>query len=204
MPIGRRGAPKADKVKRFDGPLSGATAPIRGRMSAAAEREAVDLLCPLPNERILVVGFGAGVGLKTLLQREPELRIVGVDPSGAMTRVASRTNRAAVADGRLKVLQTTLEAFEAEAELFDGAIMVNALQLFDPVDAAADSLARSLRSGGRFISLTHERALDKRGDLEAHRHAFVDAFARAGFREIAFGRGRSEQGRIVRFTAMRG
>ena len=173
-------------------------------MNAAAEREAVDLLCPLPNERILVVGYGAGVGLQLLLVRQPDLHIVGVDPSRAKTAAASRLNRGAVADGRLRLAQMTLEGFDSEGMRFDAAVMVDTVHVFDPIDSVAERLAGLLRPGGRFISLTRERSIDKRGELETPRHAFVDAFARSGFREIAFGRGRSQKGRIVRFTAILG
>lgn len=60
------------------------------RLNADMERAALDTLDPQPRDRVLVVGFGPGVGLAELLRRVPDATVLGIDPSAVMVRAATR------------------------------------------------------------------------------------------------------------------
>jgi len=178
---------------------------VMARMNRAAEVEAIEILDPAPAERVLVIGFGPGVGVALLARRLAAGKVVGVDPSATMLRAAARANRAAIAAGRVELRQVRADATGAGDASFDGAIAVNALQLCEPFAATAAELARVLRPGALLVSLTHDWALARHGgsagDWLAGARADLEA---AGFEVVRDFRGKAESGRIVALTARRG
>jgi hypothetical protein len=56
----------------FDGVAGRVAARVMARLNADMERAALDALDPRPGDRVLVVGFGPGVGVTELLRRVPD------------------------------------------------------------------------------------------------------------------------------------
>jgi ubiquinone/menaquinone biosynthesis C-methylase UbiE len=71
---------------------------------------ALDALDPQPGERVLVVGFGPGVGIAELLRRVRDARGVGIDPSAVMVRAATRR---LPAGAQVELLAEPLETLDA-------------------------------------------------------------------------------------------
>jgi|GEM_PF-1265939 len=189
----------------FDGPAGRLTALVMARMNAAAEREAVDMLAPGPNDHILVIGFGPGVGLQYLARRHPKVQIVGIDPAEAMMTAAARRNRAALSRGQIHLVRATVEQLDMPAASFDAAIAVHSLQLCEPISATAAKLGSLIRVGGRLVSITHDWAMARHaGSVEAFVDQARDAFEAAGFVRINSANAKAEKGRAVMFSAMRG
>jgi len=188
----------------FDGPMAAVTAPLMARMNRDAEVEAVSLLAPSAGDTVLVIGFGAGVGVEALAQRLTGGRIVGADPSEAMLKAATRRNRRAVREGKVALHQATADAIPAGDRAFDGAIAVNVLQLCEPLERTASELARVMKPGARLVSLTHDWAMAQHaGSVEAWLEAARAAFAEAGFEALEDFRAAAEKGRAVAFAARR-
>jgi ubiquinone/menaquinone biosynthesis C-methylase UbiE len=190
------------------GPFEGLTgifaAQVMARMNRAAEAEAVELLDPAADASVLVVGFGPGVGVALLAKRLTSGRVVGVDPSGSMIKVAKRANRAALAAGRVDLRQARADATGAADATFDGAVAVNTLQLCEPFATTARELARVLKPGARLVSLTHDWALARHGgSADAWLAEARAALKSARFVEVRDFRGRAEKGRIVALTTRR-
>lgn len=186
----------------FDGPLGGLTAAIMGRMNAAAEREAADLAAVEAGERALVIGFGAGVGVALLARRGAQ--VVGIDPSAAMLRAATRRNREAIAAGQVVLLGRALQDFKPSEQRFGLAVAVHSLQFCRPLDLAAARLAMLLAPGARLVTITHDWALaGVAGSAEAFLAEARAAFADAGFVGIAATPALADKGRAVRFLAQR-
>lgn len=186
----------------FDGPLGRVTAAIMARMNAAAEAEAIDELSPAPDARLLVIGFGSGVGLDLLLRRDLHLAITAVDPSSAMHAATRRRLGARVVD--VELVQTTAAALTLPTASLDCAVAVHALQLCEPLAATAEMLARTLRPGARVVTITHDWAMAHHAGsadrfLEQEHHAF----RAAGFQETEHGFARADRGKAIRFTATR-
>jgi ubiquinone/menaquinone biosynthesis C-methylase UbiE len=191
----------------MSGPFNGAVgvfaAKVMARVNRDTEAEAVARLDPAPADRVLTLGFGPGVGVALLAARLSDGKVVGVDPSETMVGLATRRNRQAVRAGRVVLHVARADAIPTETASFDGAIAVNTLQLCEPIAATAAELARVLRPGARFVSLTHDWAVEKHaGGVEAWIAAAQAAFA-PSFEAIESGRGRAEKGRIVVFEARR-
>lgn len=189
----------------FDGPGAAVVGRIMARANAEAEDEAVERLDPAADARILVLGFGPGVGIASLVRRSPQGFILGVDPSAAMLGLASRRNRAAIGEGRVRLARTTADRLDAGPASFDGAIAVNTLQLCEPIAATAAELARVLRPGARLMTLTHDWAAAKHaGSADASAATTLAALAAAGFRDGVATAGRTEKGRSIVLSAIRG
>jgi len=169
----------------FDGVTGRVAARIMARLNADMERAGLDALDPQPGDRVLVIGFGPGVGIAELLRRVPDAT-VGIDPSTAMVRAATRR---LPAGAPVEPLAEPLEALEATGPPFDRAVAVNCHQCFAPHDVALARLRGVLVAGGRFVSLTHDWAIEKRQPLPAWRRGVERDAATAGFSAPAWSAG---------------
>ena len=149
-------------------------------MNADMERAALAMAEPTDEERLLVVGFGPGVGLVALLDRVTPASVLAVDPSPAMMRTAQR--RLAVhRHGDLVELRAVPAVDISCPPRFDAALAVNAEQLWDPHGASVHAVGDALRPGGRFVSLTHQWAITKHHSLSAWQRLVEADLAAAGF-----------------------
>lgn len=128
-------------LANFDGPIGWLAAKVMGYMNAEAEAEAIELLAASAGERLLVRGFGPGLGLEILARLCPDTMITGVDPSASMLRSAVQRNRAAISAGKMTLHQTTVAGLEASACGFDASVAVHTLQFFEPLEDEAIALA---------------------------------------------------------------
>ena len=189
---------------RFDGWGGRFIAPITARMNRAAVREAVDRLAPATDAHILVLGFGPGVGIEYLSRQLPQCRIFGIDPSSAMMAASARRNWKAIASGQVRLEQCTADAIPVDEACFDGALAVNTLQLCEPVEDTVRELARVLRPGGRFVSITHAWAAEHHaGTTQKWEGAMVSAFSASHFETIVAARANAENGKAVLLMATR-
>lgn len=103
---------------------------------------------------IAELGSGPGVGLAALLDAFPQARVIGADPSAAVTRQAQRRNREALRSGRLQLLHGGPGALGPFAPL-DLVLAVHVLYFWhDPVSVLR-WIARLLAPGGH-IALAYQ------------------------------------------------
>jgi trans-aconitate methyltransferase len=97
--------------------------------------------------RVAELGPGPGVGLEALLARFPDAQVWGIDISSVMLAQSTKRNRAAVAAGRLTVLEGGVAALGSVAPV--DVVMANHVLYFwsDPVAELAE-IRSSLRPGG--------------------------------------------------------
>lgn len=181
---------------------------LAGRIMASrnreTEQEAVEALAPEHRDAVLVLGFGPGVGIELLADAVPYGWIGGVDPARPMVRAAAARNRGGVARGQVRLEAAPADDLPWGAATFDGALAVNSIQMWEPLDDSLAEVARVLRPGAKLVTLTHDWAL-------RHGHASVDAWwesiaprlAAAGFTAAERWTGRAEDGTAVGMTATR-
>lgn len=191
-------------ARPFDGFLGGFAGQAMASLNRRAEAEAIDLLAPLPNARVLVVGFGPGVGVELLARRLPAGHIIGVDPSRTMMRQAVRRNRSLIAAGKVELAAALAEAVPAASGTFDGVLAVNTLQMCEPFAPTARELARVMKPGAKLASLTHAWAIEKHAPtIDAWIEMAERALGEVGFKSSEHFRGKSEKGTIVALLASR-
>ena len=188
----------------FDGITGWFAAHIMARMNVAAEDEAVRRLTPQRDDKILVIGFGPGLGLQQLLTH-PVSEVVGVDPSSVMNRMSAKRNRAALHDRRLRLIEASVADMQwPEGAYFDGAIAVHSLQMCRPFDPTAQRLSHLLKPQARLVSITHGWAASKDfGDEARFATEISDGLRRAGFASVQCGQADAEKGTALLIEAQR-
>ena len=186
--------------------------PVIGRVGARimagknreAEREAIGVLAPGARDAILVLGIGAGVGIELLADAVPHGWIAGADPALPMVRAASRRNHAAVARGQVHLAAAPAADLPWGAATFDGALAVNSIQMWEPLDDSLAEVARVLRPGAQLVTLTHDWAVrHDHPSVEAWWTATAPRIQAAGFAATERWTGRAEDGTAVGMTATR-
>jgi arsenite methyltransferase len=138
--------------------------------NAATERQLVNVARLTPEETVLVVGPGPGVGL--LAAAERARAVIGVDPSPEMlARCHERCPAATVRAG-------AAERTGQEDASVDVVLSVNNVMLWDDRAAGFAELYRVLRPGGRLLLSAHE------GWLPVPRHELAAEVAAAGFTDL--------------------
>lgn len=103
------------------------------------------------DDYLLEVGCGGGALLSDALRSG--CRAAAVDHSPAMVRLASETNRDAVAEGRLEVYEASADRLPFPDDTFTSAAMTGVLGFLpDPVAVLAE-IRRVLRGSGRIVVL---------------------------------------------------
>ena len=113
----------------------------------------VTLLDIQPDDRVLEVGFGPGVGIGLAAERATQGMVAGVDLSQTMVQVAAKRNAAAAAVGRVALRQGDVGALPYDDGVFDKVFAIHCLYFWPQPAAAAQELRRVLKSGG-VVALT--------------------------------------------------
>jgi hypothetical protein len=154
-----------------DGPITSPFALPNGWLGRLAGRfmlwtnrqdEVVDVLDLLPGQRVLEVGYGPGGLIRLLTRRAERLHVIGVDPAAAMRDLASRTNRAAVRDGRVELRLGTAGNTGLDDASVDRVVSVNNVGLWLDLDAGVRELHRVVRPGGTVVLAWHGGATPSR------------------------------------------
>lgn len=170
----------------------GAVGALVGRLMAFVNdkpnRLAVDALDLRPADTVLELGFGPGRSLRAIAARTPEGRAFGMDQSARMLKQATACNHAAVASGRMTLLQGPFSPLPWGTATFDKVLLVNVAYFFDVDGRDMSEVYRVVRPGGRVVLYVTARETMKNWPFsgsETHRlfdaADLVNLFARAGF-----------------------
>ncbi len=118
------------------------------RTANAFAREALPIE---PGDTVLEIGCGHGTGLKALTDEGIAGRIVGVDPSGVMVRLASRKNRGGITRGNVEIRQATAAHLPFPSGSFDHTIAVHVLYFWSEPRLELGEIRRVLRPGGTLV-----------------------------------------------------
>jgi SAM-dependent methyltransferase len=122
--------------------------PSHHRPSFGAILEELDLE---PDDVLLEIGCGGGAFLEQALRTG--CRAKAVDHSAEMVRVASELNAAAIADGRLEIVQASAEQLPFEDDSCTTAAMMQVFFFLEPEPALAEC-RRVVRPGGTLTIFT--------------------------------------------------
>jgi len=168
----------------FEGTAGRLAGAVMARLNRDMERAALDELAPGPDDAVLAVGFGPGVGIAELVARHPGCLVAGVDPSPTMVAQARRRNRAAIDAGRVVLARAGVEAIPWPDGAFGGVVAVNSMQLWQPLDDALHEVARVLAPGGALVAVTHAWAIEKQAPLQEWTTALLPRLERCGLVDV--------------------
>lgn len=125
-------------------------------------------LCP--GEDVLDVGFGGGAALELALAAGAR-RASGVDPSADAVLATRARLRRFVEEGRLELLEGSVEALPFADAAFDAVVSTNTVYFWPHLEAPLRELYRVIRPGGR-LALGFSEAEKLRAFGSITRHGF--------------------------------
>jgi len=135
---------------------------MTGHLMSIANRQPVELavtaLDVQPTDNVLELGFGSGLGLALLGSRATDGVICGVDQSDEMVGQARRRNRAAIAAGRMEIVQGSFSRLGWPDGSFDAILLANVIYFFDTAGTDISEVHRVLRPGGRIAVYATDRS----------------------------------------------
>jgi len=141
-----------DLLMRMFGRPRGAMGMLGGVIMARVNRGcAVTLIEALevrPDDAVLEIGFGPGVGIELLAEQVPQGHVAGVDPSSEMLAQATARNKDAAARGRVDLRAATAERLPFADDSFDKALAINSMQVWPDAMAGLQEVRRVLKPGG--------------------------------------------------------
>jgi len=178
---------------------------LMAAFNADMERSAVNAVALSGGESVLEIGFGPGVGIRTLTKRLPRGFVAGVDPSDVMVQQATRRNREAIGRGQVELRQATASTLPWEAERFDAVVSVNNVQEWPSLPGDLQEVWRVLRPGGRLAIAVHawvaKYAKDRGEPQRPWDEHIAGALRATAFSDVVTRRGRAMSGRALYLTA---
>ena len=176
-----------EQFRRPSGPLGWVVGQAMALKNTSRSQWVLQLLAAKPGEQILEVGFGSGVDVARILRGvAPGGKVMGIDLSDVMVRMARRRNRRAVTEGRAVLTEASVEDLPFADDQFDAVYSVNCAQFWPDLQAALAGLYRVTRTGGRAVIAVQPR---HRGATAADSQRWRDKLERAaqaaGWRSIA-------------------
>lgn len=147
------------------GPLGRIGARRMARENALSEFWAVVQLDREHSRQVLVLGPGPGVGLELAAVGLRAGRVIAIEPSRLMRKIASQRCASQIRSGVLVVMPGKADHTGCLDSSIDAVISVNNMMLWDQT-AALGELRRVLRPAGRLIVAEHQHG-------EAHRAQFL-------------------------------
>jgi ubiquinone/menaquinone biosynthesis C-methylase UbiE len=165
---------------------------IMARVNRDAAAQVIKLLDVRPNDKVLEVGFGPGVGIQLLLERVIGGCVAGVDQSQEMVRQAAGRNANALRNGRVDLHQGSVEKLPFADETFDKALAINSMQVWPDARTGLREIRRALKPGGTIaLCFTVNSGQSKDG--------IAESLATAGFAHERF----VDQGKLFCAVATR-
>ncbi|MDV6343026.1 class I SAM-dependent methyltransferase [Nitrosomonas sp. Is37] len=104
-----------------------------------------------PNDRVLEIGFGPGVGIELLADSVSLGKVAGIDPSEEMLEQTKDRNATGIATGRVELLRGSVERLPFEKAMFDKALAINSMQVWPDALAGLQETRRVLKPGGTVL-----------------------------------------------------
>jgi SAM-dependent methyltransferase len=146
---------------------------------------AIERLDVQAGHHVLEIGFGPGIGIASLVARVGDGVVWGIDHSGVMVRTAARRNRAAVADGRVRLIQGSVEHLPDLGQPLDRILAVNNAGMWPEPEVRLRELRDHLRPGGVVMLVNQPRQPGATADDTRHAaRELTDLLAAAGFTDL--------------------
>ncbi|UCG54315.1 MAG: class I SAM-dependent methyltransferase [Dehalococcoidia bacterium] len=123
-----------------------------GRAMARGDKEAsyltISQLDIQPDDHILEVGFGPGVGIKALSKMASKGFIAGIDFSKTMVQEASKLNAIEIRDGRVQLKEANVSSIPYDNDSFNKVFAVNVVYFWPDIRGAISEMKRVMKPGG--------------------------------------------------------
>ncbi|GAA5343880.1 methyltransferase family protein [Planifilum fimeticola] len=143
----------------------------------------LSLLKIRPDDRILEIGYGPGVGILLASQKVREGIVVGIDPSEAMRKQAERRNRRAIREKKVRLFTGNIEDWPGFDHSFTRIFSVNSAPFWTDRIRVFQKLHGWLEPGG-LMAVAFQPLGKDAPDLDATCEQLTDEMKQAGFVRI--------------------
>jgi SAM-dependent methyltransferase len=143
--IGRLIAKKFRSPTGFLGRLVGNA---MARNNEPAVNWTVSLLDIQPEDRVLEIGFGPGVGIEYAARKAAHGFVSGVDASETMVKVARKRNAAAIANGTVNLQQGEVSSLPYEDESFNKVMTIHCIYFWTDLITCLKEIRRVMKPDG--------------------------------------------------------
>lgn len=162
---------------------------------AAVTEWALGFLTFAGQDQALDIGCGGGATLMRMSKRIPEGHLTGVDYSGVSVELSRQTNAEDIRNGKMEVLEASVEKLPFADERFDKIVTVESFYFWpDPADNLKEVL-RILKKGGTFLLVADIYQKDGLGEetlenirqyqlFNPTKEKFRELFEQAGFASV--------------------
>lgn len=102
-----------------------------------------------PDDKVLEVGFGPGVGIELLVATTAAEDVAGVDASKEMVEQARKRNAKAIEAGSVHLQYGLAEALPFAEDTFDKALTINSMQVWTDAMQGLREMQRVMKIGGK-------------------------------------------------------
>jgi len=127
-----------------------------GLANEQSNRIAIAALDLRVNDTVLELGFGTGRAINAVANAATEGRVFGIDHSSAMYLQASRLNRPAIHEGRVCLVQGSMDPLPWQEGAVDKCLAVHVAYFMEAREVR--EARRVLRSGGTLAILVTDKA----------------------------------------------
>jgi SAM-dependent methyltransferase len=121
------------------------------REHARVNAEALERIDVLPGHSVLEIGSGPGDALREAARRARGGKVVGIDVSDLMVRLARDRNRRAVARGEVEVRLGNGASLGLEGQAFDRIFSVHSIYFWRDLESTLAQLAAALLPEGKLL-----------------------------------------------------
>lgn len=102
-----------------------------------------------PVNGVLDIGCGGGIAVKEFAEQFPKATVYGIDHAAEMVALSAKTNRRAVAQGRVKLLQNSIEQVDIANNTIDIVSAFDTINFWPDYDLAMAEIRRVLTDSGK-------------------------------------------------------
>jgi cyclopropane fatty-acyl-phospholipid synthase-like methyltransferase len=179
--------------KQFRKP-SGLPGKFISRKMVKGNRFEYNVLIPLldikPGEHLFEIGYGPGMGIKTILERY-DCHITGIDYSKLMLSEASQRNRKMIREGKVELLPGDFLSYQITPDFYDTIFCTNVVYFWESLEEPFTKILNGLKKGGHFCFFMVGPEYLKKSNLRnetvfnSHTIEYVtDCLKKAGFIDI--------------------
>jgi ubiquinone/menaquinone biosynthesis C-methylase UbiE len=106
---------------------------------------------PIDNSKILDIGCGGGKFIKYLADANPTYLLNGLDHSPEMIALSKKTNKNAIGQKRVKILQGSADAILLDNSMFDLVTALETVQFWPDIEKSFAEVYRLLKNEGKFL-----------------------------------------------------
>jgi len=106
---------------------------------------------PVDNSKILDIGCGGGKFIKFLSDANQTYSLYGLDHSSEMIALSKKTNKNAIGQKRVEILQGLVDAIPFDNSMFDLVTAFETVQFWPDIEKSFGEIYRILKTGGKFL-----------------------------------------------------